>query len=77
MRGKRRLVIDWKRREERVWYSLLHRNKELYRVVQLNLTPEIEVFYMVLTKSFSIFSMTSLKRHTVYSLERQVEEKVL
>ena len=34
----------------------------LYRVVQLNFTPEIKVFYMLIDRSFSIFSMTSLKQ---------------
>ena len=36
----------------------------LYRVVQLNFTPEIEVFYMLFERSLSIFNMTSLKQHT-------------
>ena len=35
----------------------------LYRVVQLNFTPEIEVFYMPFGRSLSIFSMTSVKQH--------------
>ena len=39
-----------------------------YRVVQLNFTPEIEVFYMMFETSLSIFSMTSLKQHTEYVL---------
>ena len=30
------------------------------RMVQLNLTPEIEVFYMLFDRSLSIFTMTSL-----------------
>ena len=34
-----------------------------YREVQLNLTPEMQVFYMLLERSFSIFSMASLKQH--------------
>ena len=34
----------------------------LYRVVQLNFTPEIEVFDMQFDRSHSIFSMTSLKQ---------------
>ena len=32
-----------------------------YRVDQLNLTPEIEVFYMLFDRSVSFSSMTSLK----------------
>ena len=47
----------------------------MYRVVQLNFTPEIEVLYMPserslsifsLTRSLSIFSLTSLKQHMEY-----------
>ena len=38
----------------------------LYRVDQLNLTPEIEVFYMLFDRSLSISSMTSLKLHMKY-----------
>ena len=39
----------------------------LYRVVQLNFTPEIEAFYMLLDYRYlSIFSMTSLKQHMEY-----------
>ena len=38
-----------------------------YRVVQLNFTPEIEVFYMMFERPLSIFSMTSLKQHIEYS----------
>ena len=34
-----------------------------YRVVQLNFTPEIEVFYLLFEISLPIFSMTSLKQH--------------
>ena len=37
-------------------------NRSLYRVVQLNFTPEIEVFYVLFDRSLSIFSMTSLKQ---------------
>ena len=36
----------------------------LYRVVQLNFTPE--VFYMMFEISLSIFSMTSLKQRIKY-----------
>ena len=32
-------------------------------MVQLNFTPEIEVFYMLLDRYLSIFSFTSLKHH--------------
>ena len=35
----------------------------LYRVVQLSLTAEIEVFYMLFERPLSIFYMTSLKQH--------------
>ena len=35
----------------------------MYRVVQLNFTPEIELFYMLFQRSLSIFSMTYLKQH--------------
>ena len=35
-------------------------SKTHYRVVQLNLTPEIEVFYVLFDRSLSIFSMISL-----------------
>ena len=38
----------------------------LYREVQLNLTPEIEVFYMMFGRYPSIFSMKSLKQHMEY-----------
>ena len=37
-----------------------------YRVVQLNFTPEIEVFYMLLERSLSFFSVTSFKQHMKY-----------
>ena len=33
------------------------------KVVQLNFTPEIEIFCMLFVGSLSIFSMTSLKEH--------------
>ena len=35
----------------------------LYRLVQLNSTPEIEIFHMLFDRSLSIFSMKSLKQH--------------
>ena len=35
----------------------------LFRVVQLNFTPEVEVSYMMFERSLSNFSMTSLKQH--------------
>ena len=35
-------------------------------VVQLNLTPEIEVFYILFDRSLSIFSMTFLRQHLEY-----------
>merc|ERR1712037_472201 len=40
--------------------------KAMYRMVQQNFTPEIEVFYMLFDRSLSIFSMTSLKQHMEY-----------
>ena len=42
--------------------SLMYR----YRVVEINITPEIEVFHMLFYRSLSIFSMTSLKQYTEY-----------
>ena len=36
------------------------------RVVQLNLTPEIEIFYMRFDRSLPIFSRTSLKQYMEY-----------
>ena len=39
---------------------------QVFRVVQLNFTPEIEVFYMLLDRSLTIFSTTSLKQHMEY-----------
>ena len=38
----------------------------IYRVVQLNFTPEIEVFYMLFERPLSIFSMSALKQHIEY-----------
>ena len=38
----------------------------VYRVVQPNLIPEIEVFYMLFDRSLSILSMTSHKQHIEY-----------
>ena len=35
-------------------------------VVQLNFTPEIEIFYMLFERYISIFSMASLKQHKKY-----------
>ena len=37
-----------------------------YRVLQMNFTPEIEVFYRLFDRYLSIFSMTSLKQHMHY-----------
>ena len=37
-----------------------------YRVVKLNFTPEIEVFYMLLERSLSYFSITYLKHNIEY-----------
>ena len=37
-----------------------------YRVVKLDFTTEIEVFYMLFERSISIFSMASLKQHTEF-----------
>ena len=39
-------------------YFTLNLNLKVYRVVQLNFTPEIEVFYMLVDRSLSNFSMT-------------------
>ena len=41
-------------------------SQSYYRVVQLNLTPEIELFYMLFQRYLSIFSVTSLKQHMEY-----------
>ena len=38
----------------------------IYRLVQLNLTPEIQVFHMLFDRSLSQFNMTSLKQHMEY-----------
>ena len=38
----------------------------MYRVVQLNLTPEIEVFLMLFEGALSILSMTFFKMHVEY-----------
>ena len=46
-----------------VTVRILKFTKHLYRVVQLNLTPEIEVLF---DRSLSIFSMASIKQHMVY-----------
>ena len=35
-------------------------------MVQLNFTPEFEVFYMLFDRYLSIFSLTSLKQHMEY-----------
>ena len=35
----------------------------IYRVVRLDVTPEIEICYMLFDRSLSIFSRTSLKQH--------------
>ena len=43
--------------KKQVWVSTF------YKVVPLNFTPEIEVFYMLFEISLSIFSMPSLKHH--------------
>ena len=39
---------------------------DIYRVVQLDFTLEIEVFYMLYKRSLSSFSLTSLKQHMEY-----------
>ena len=43
----------------------------LYRVVQLNLIPEIEVFYMLLDRFHPIFSRSSLKQHIQSCAEKR------
>ena len=54
----------WGNKGEFCWPHLrISRN---YRVVQLDFTPEIEVFYILFARSLSIFSGTSLKRHIWY-----------
>ena len=35
----------------------------MYRVIQLNFTPEIDVFHMLIDRYLPILSMTSLKRN--------------
>ena len=45
---------------------------DIYREAQLNLTPEVDVFYMLLDRSLSIFSMASLKQHMKYQLDLPV-----
>ena len=41
-------------------------NQPIYSAVQLNFTPEIEVFDMLSERSPSIFSMTYLTQHMEY-----------
>ena len=41
-------------------FSALKKFKIIYMVVQLDLTQEIEVFYVLFERSFSIFRITSL-----------------
>ena len=36
-----------------------------YRVVQMNFTPEMELYYMLIEISLYIFSMTSLNQHRI------------
>ena len=58
--------------EENVIYKVISLSYKLrryirfsmYRVVQLDFTPEIEVFYMSSERSLYIFSITSLKQQT-------------
>ena len=38
----------------------------MYKVAQMNFTPEVQVFYMLIERPLSIFSMTSLKNHIEY-----------
>ena len=45
---------------------------QLYSVVQLNLTPEIEALYILF--DFSIFCMSSLKQHMKYVLKGLISE---
>ena len=37
-------------------------SEEMYRVVQLNFTQEIDVFCMMFDRDLSIFTMTSVKK---------------
>ena len=53
------------------WFTNLSMQKHwqvrsMYRVVHLNLTPEIEIFYKLLERYISFFSMTSLNHHMEY-----------
>ena len=48
----------------------------LYRVVQLNFTPEIEVFSMLFERYLTIFGMACLKQHMEYSRYRLVRYRI-
>ena len=44
----------------------LETSRRVYRVVQEDFTQEIEVFCMLFDRAFSIFTMTSVKKHIEY-----------
>ena len=48
-----------------VWWYFVHfiMSSTIYRLVQLNLTPEIQAFHMLFDISLTPFSMSSLKQH--------------
>ena len=52
----------------RIWSSFWMPMGSLlaYRVVQLNLAPEMKVFYMLFDRSLSVLSMTPVKQHMEY-----------
>ena len=51
--------MQWSVIYDRIMYAELG----MYRVVQLNFIPDIEVFYMLFEKSLFNLKMTSLKQH--------------
>ena len=61
--GHDNLVKMWDWRSCR---TPLYDLKVMYRVVQLNFTPGIELFYMLFDISLSIFCVASLKQHVEY-----------
>ena len=59
-------TADRRQADERVVVALVEGETVSYRVVQLDLTTDIEVFYMLFDRSLSIFSTTSLQQHIEY-----------
>ena len=57
------------RRERRETDSPTGRQTEVgnYRVVLLNLTPDIEVFFMLFERRLSIFSMASCRSNSIFN----------